>query len=381
MILTVNDSRPLPDQVEYTRERNTARERRQALGYNSHMKRVRIGMMGFGRVGRQLYRLALGDDRYEVVAVSDIGRPEILHHLLTRSMTPRLPVRLEGNYLVGHDAASGARRKTRLLPAHKPADIPWDVLGADLVIDTTARFRSASALAPHLENGARRVILSTLPEGEVDRVVLFGVNQGGIEIGDRIVSAGSASTTAMALALQVIARAAPIEHATMTSVHAYTSDQILQDYAGPDYRRSRSGAENIIPNDTPAPHWVQRLMPELAGKLSGFALNVPVQAGSLLDLTVAFADADISVQAVNDLFLAAAAAEPELIATTRDPIVSSDVKGCSQSILVDLRGTLKAGSKLIKILAWHESLGHARRILDLAALYAGLADAPGRTAA
>lgn len=347
------------------------------------MNRIRIGMMGFGRVGRQVYRLALDDDRFEVVAVSDIGRPEILHHLLVKSMGSRLPVRLESNHLVsqGGTCGDGGLRKTRLLPADKPAEIPWDVFGADLVIDTTARFRSADALAPHLDNGARRVILSTLPEGEIDRVVLYGVNQERIDREDRIVSAGSASTTATALALKVLAGAGAIEHATMTSVHAYTSDQILQDYAGPDYRRSRSGATNIIPNDTPAPHWVERLMPGVAGKLSGFALNVPVQAGSLLDLTVAFADADITVETVNGLFLAAAAAEPELIAATGDPIVSSDVKGCSQSILVDLNGTLKAGSKLVKVLAWHESLGHARRILDLAALYAGLDAGPARETA
>ena len=347
------------------------------------MSRIRIGMMGFGRVGRQVFRLALDDQRYEVVAVSDIGRPEILHHLLTKSMGSRLPIRLEGNYLVGPDpqTGGGTMHKTRLLPAERPSEIPWDVFGADLVIDTTARFRSAEALAPHLENGCRRVILSTLPEGDVDRVVLYGINQNTIDSADRIVSAGSASTTATALALKVLAGAGPIEHATMTSVHAYTSDQILQDYAGPDYRRSRSGAENIIPNDTPAPHWVQRLMPGVARELSGFALNVPVQAGSLLDLTAAFADAGITTEDINRRFLAAAAAEPDLIATTDDPIVSSDVKGCPQSILVDLKGTLKAGSKLIKVLAWHESLGHARRILDLAALYAGVDTAPDREAA
>ena len=347
------------------------------------MDLMRIGLMGFGQVGRQIYRLALDDDRYEVVAVSDIGRPEILCHLLKRSVARKVPVNLESNYLVARRQGPGwcSRLETRLLPADKPAEIPWDVFGADLVIDTTARFRSTDELTPHLDNGARRVILSTLPEGEIDRVVLYGVNQDSVDSRDRIVSAGSASTTATALALKVLTGAGPIEHATMTSVHAYTSDQILQDYAGPDYRRSRSGATNIIPNDTPAPHWVERLMPGVAGKLSGFALNVPVQAGSLLDLTVAFADEDISPQTVNDLFLAAAAAEPELIAATGDPIVSSDVKGCSQSILVDLKGTLKAGSKLIKVLAWHESLGHARRILDLAALYAGLDAGPAREAA
>jgi len=325
-------------------------------------------MMGFGQVGRQVYRLALDDDRFNVVAVSDIGQPDILHHLVNKSMTRDVSVHLEGNYLVGGRLG----RRTRLFPAARPSDVLWDVFGVDLVIDTTARFRSSEALLPHLNNGARRVILSTLPEGEIDRVVLYGINQDSIDAKDRIVSAGSASTTAMALAIKVVAGAGSIEHASMTSVHAYTSDQTLQDYAGPDYRRSRSGAENIIPNETPAPYWVQRLMPEVAGKLSGFALNVPVQAGSLLDMTVAFDDEGLDARAINDLFVAAAGREPELIAVTPDPIVSSDVKGCSQSILVDLKGTLKAGSNLIKILAWHESLGHAGRILDLAALYAGL---------
>ena len=333
--------------------------------------------MGFGQVGRQIYRLALDDNRFNVVAASDIGRPEILHHLVNKSMTRDVSVRLEDKCLVGGRFGS----RTRLLPNHKPSDMWWDVLDVDLVIDTTARFRSSETLTPHLDNGARRVIFSTLPDGDVDRVVLYGINQDSIDADDRIVSAGSASTTAMALALRVIADAGPIDHATLTSVHAYTSDQTLQDYAGPDYRRSRSGAENIIPNETPAPYWVQRLMPEFAGRLSGFALNVPVQAGSLLDMTVAFADAGVDAEAVNDLFLAAAAGEPELIGATADPIVSSDVKGCSQSILVDLKGTLKAGSKLIKILAWHESLGHARRILDLAALYGGLGAPPAREAA
>ena len=344
---------------------------------------MRIGLMGFGRVGRQIYALALDDDRYNVVAVSDVGRAEILHHLLTRSTARGVPVTLDGNHLIGRRNGRNwrSRLETRLLSAGTPAEIPWDVFGVDLVIDTTARFRSAAALAAHLDNGAGRVIVSTLPAGDVDRVVLYGVNQASVEASDRIVSAGSASTTAMALALKVLVGAGTVEHASLTSVHAYTSDQTLEDVAGPDYRRSRSGAANIIPNDTPAPRWVERLMPDFAGRLSGFAMNVPVQAGSLLDLTVAFAETGITAQAVNDRFLAAAAREPDLIAATGDPIVSSDVKGCSQSILVDLKGTLKAGSRLVKVLAWHESLGHARRILDLAALYAGLDAGPAGGAA
>ena len=342
------------------------------------MAPVRIGLMGLGQVGRQIYLSALADPRCEVVAVSDVGEPAILHHLLTRSTTPRVSagaVALDGNYLVAREG-DGTRR-TRLLRAETPAEVPWDVLDAEIVIDATGRFRTRRALAPHMANGARRVITSTLPaeapeDDAFDRVVLYGVNHGGATAADRIVSAGSASTTAAALALQTIAAARPVAHATLTSVHAYTSDQSLQDHVGADYRRSRSGAENIIPNDTPAVRWVERLLPAAAGKVSGFAMNVPVPAGSLLDLTVAFQDAGVDADAVNEWFVAAAQAAPALLAVTRDPIVSSDVKNCPQSLLVDLQGTLRAGARLVKLLAWHETLGHARRILDLAARYASL---------
>lgn len=337
------------------------------------METLRLGLMGFGQVGRQIYRLALDDDRFDVVAVSDIGQPDILHHLLTKSMGRDANIALEGNFLVRLvSRTETTTRRTRLMAAEKPAEIPWDLLGVDLVIDATGRFRSRTELAPHLDNGARRVVLSSLPEGEVDRVVLYGVNDTSADAADRIVSAGSASTTAMALALKVVTAARPIAHATMTSVHAYTSDQSLNDHAGPDYRRSRAAAGNIIPNSTPAPHWVERALPAVKDKVSGFALNVPVAAGSMLDITLAFEDAAMDADEMNGLFIVAARAEPTLIAVTHDPIVSSDVKGCRQSILVDLQGTLSAGSKLIKVLAWHETLGHAQRILDVAARYADL---------
>jgi glyceraldehyde 3-phosphate dehydrogenase len=258
------------------------------------------------------------------------------------------------------------------MPADHPTEIPWDVFGVDIVIEATGRFRSLRNLTPHLDNGAPRVILSALPDENIDRVVLYGVNEESASSTDRIVSAGSASTTATALALKIITDAYAIEQATMTSVHAYTSDQSLQDYAGADYRRSRSGAENIIPNATPALHWVQEVLPVVAGKLSAYALNVPVQNGSMLDLTVAFSEPTVDAQTINELFEAAASARPALIGTTDDPIVSSDVKGSSQSLLVDLRGTMKAGERMVKLLAWHETLGHARRVLDVAGMYADL---------
>ena len=329
--------------------------------------------MGFGQVGRQIYRLSLKDDRFHVVAVSDIGQATILHHLLAKSLERDVTVALEGNYLVVRHR-DGLVQRTRLMSVEKPAEIPWDLLGVDVVIDATGRYRSRAELEPHLHNGAPRVVLSTLPVGEVDRVVLYGVNQAAAECADRVVSAGSASTTAMALALRVIADLHRIDHATMTSVHAYTADQPLYDHAGVDYRRSRAAAGNIIPNTTPAPEWVEYALPAVKGRVSGFALNVPVAVGSLLDITVAFRDASPTAPDINQAFMDAAKAQPRLIAVTDDPIVSADAIGTEQSILVDLQGTLVAGQRLAKLLAWHETMGHAGRILDVAAHYAGLAE-------
>jgi glyceraldehyde 3-phosphate dehydrogenase len=330
------------------------------------MDHVRIGMMGFGRVGRQLYRLALQDERFDVAAISDIGQPNILHHLLTKSLGREAGVRLEGNHLVSE------RGRTRLMSADRPSEIPWEVFGVDIVVDATGKYRSAADLAPHLANGARRVVTTVLPDDDLDRVVIYGVNHQEANSDDRIVSAGSASTSAAALALKTITDAHAIDHASLTSGHQYTSDQVLEDYAGPDYRRSRSGARNIIPNAVPARHWLPRLMPALAGKLTGYAMNVPVQTGSMMDLTLAFTDPKVDTQAVNGLFEAAARNQPELMAFTYDPIVSSDVRGSRQSVLMDLEATIKAGSSLVKVIGWHETLGHAQRILDVAALYADL---------
>lgn len=330
------------------------------------MDKIRLGLMGFGRIGRQIYKLSLADDAFDIVAISDVGRPDILHHLLTKMLPHNGPVSLEGNYLVG----PGGR--TRMLQAAHPNEIPWDLFDVDIVIDATGRFRTVSELQPHLDNGARRVIISTLPESEIDRVVICGVNDTEATRDDRIVSAGSGSTTAAALALKIIGARFPMAHASMTSVHAFTSDQRLQDYASADYRRSRSGSENIIPNDTPALSWIPRIISELDGRFTAYALNVPVQVGSMLDLTVVLETPDVEIEAVNALFRAAVTSLPGYVETVDDPIVSSDIKGSAASLIFDQKATLKAGAHTIKILGWHETLGHARRILDVASRYAML---------
>lgn len=330
------------------------------------MMSIRIGLLGLGRLGRQIYGLALQDSRYEIAAIAESGQPEVLHHLLQKSFASQEKITLNSNYF----ACNGM--DSRLLTTEHTEEIPWDALDVSVVIDASGHHYTADQVQPHIDNGAKRIVLSALPAGEIDRVILCGVNEDDATVDDRVISAGSSSTTATALALKIILGAFQIEHASMTSVHAYTSDQRLQDDAGQDYRRSRSGATNIIPNDTPALAWVQRVLPEINGRLTGYALNVPVQIGSMLDIDVSLVEKVGDVSVIQDLFAEAEKNLPHLIETTNEPIVSSDVIGSSRSLLVDLRGMTRSGKNLVKILAWHETLGHAHRMLEVVSLYHGL---------
>jgi len=326
--------------------------------------KIRLGLMGFGLIGRQLYQLAANSNDIEIVAICDIGKPEILHYLLgSGNEAFASTVSLEGNYLVN------PKFRTRMMQADTPAEMPWDLFDVDCVVDATGKFQSQSNMAAHLSNGAKRVVLSTLPDEHIDRLIIPGINEGDAQVSDQMVSAGSATTAAFALVLKILSEKFQIEYASMTSVHAYTSDQSLQDYAGKDFRRSRSAAENIIPNTIDSARWVEKLLPEFADRLSAYALNVPVQKGSLLDLNIVFKDNSVSAEAVNQAMEDASKRLPNLIDITYDPIVSSDVIGNPHSLLFDTKGTLKGGKRMIKTLSWYESLGHAGRILDVARLY------------
>ena len=333
--------------------------------------KIQVGIMGLGQIGRQLYQLAAESDDLEIVAVADIGKPEILHYLLKSDMADATRYELRDNYLVND------KFRTRMLQIAKPGDVPWDVFAVDCVIDATSRFRRREYLETHLQAGARRVILTTLPAEPIDRVVIPGINEASAVSADQLISAGSATTNALALILYFLDTKLGIDCASMTTVHAYSSDQSLQDYAHEDFRRSRSAAQNIIPNSNESAQWVQRLLPQFAGKLSGYALNVPVQQGSLLDLNCVMRDSSVTAAQVNEVMLTAANEHPRLIGITDDPIVSSDVIGCRQSLLFDAQATLKAGKNIVKVLAWYESLGHACRVLDVIRHYAKLAGAGG----
>ena len=325
---------------------------------------VRIGIMGFGRLGRNMFRIAHDNPDIDFVAVSDIADAESLRYLLQYSTVEgrfAADVRLEGAYLVA------GRQRTRVMNGTRPGDIPWDILGADVVIESTGVFRRRADLQDHLDGGAKRVILSTPALDKVDRMIINGVNDDELSTADRIISSGSSSCHALALMLKVLHERVGVKQAVMTTVHAYTSDQQLSDAAKPGLRWSRSAAQNIIPNHSWAPGAVEDIIPQLRGRISGMALNVPVPAGSNIDL-VSQLEKPLTAAEVNAIFRDAAAGPYQgLVEYTEEPIVSSDVVGNSASAVLDAQATLSLDNGLVKTVAWYDSSwGFAYRMIELA---------------
>lgn len=327
---------------------------------------LRLGLMGFGRTGRQIYDLASRCEDIEIVAIADIGDPKILHYLLCSEVAEPDRYRLENNYLCAYG------RRARLLAIDSPAEMPWDVFGVDAVIDATGVYREAAHLQAHLKNGAPRVFSRTLPVDTIDRIIVKGVNDHAALASDQMVSAGSATTSALCLLLKILSAEIAIECASMTSVHAYTSDQALQDYAGSDFRRSRSAAENIIPNTHEAHRWLDWILPSFSDKVLTYVLNVPIHEGCLLDVNLVMEDGSVTVDQINDVMRSAVSEYAGIVNVVEDPIVSSDIIGNASSLLFDTKGTIKAGTNTIKTLSWYENLGHAARLLDVVRIYAAL---------
>ena len=329
-------------------------------------RKIKVGLMGFGQTGRQLYHLAANRDDIEITAIADIGDPKILHYLLCSEVAHDQRYQLDGNFLRNPSFSS------RLMRIDKPGEMPWDVFGVDIVIDATGKYREAAAMEDHLRNGAPRVLLRTLPMDHIDRIVIPGVNEASISAADRMISGASGTTTALCLLLKIISTKYPLVCASMTTVHSYTSDQALQDYAGSDFRRSRSAAENIIPNTHEAANWMGHILPEFEGRVLTSALNVPIHEGCLADINLVFEDAAITAEDVNETMRDSVAGHAGVVDVVEDPIVSSDVIGSSLSLLFDSKGTIKAGDSIVKTLSWYENLGHAARLLDVVRLYSAL---------
>ena len=336
---------------------------------NNTSQRIRVGLMGFGRIGRNFYRLASENTNVEIPIISDLGQPEILHYLLQRDTVHgpfQQEARLENNRLQLDDG-----RTSEMIIGVAPGDVPWNRYDVDVVVDATGKYLKKVNMEAHLAVGAKRVIIANLPDEEIDRLVVMGVNDDTISPSDRMISACSSTTSPVALMLKVIDDKFGVERAMMTTIHAYTSDQPLADTAGSDFRRSRSAAESIIPNETPTAKWLEVILPQFKGRFDGIALNVPVPDGSCIDITYQFKDAKATVEAINEAMLDAAGEMPDIIEVTEDPVVSSDVIGNRHSLVFDSKATMKTKGNLVKTISWYDNgWGHAARVLDIIQAYA-----------
>lgn len=327
------------------------------------MNKIRLGLKGFGEIPRHLYRMSLEDDRIEVVAISDLGRPEILAYLVQAETKGKVTPKLEGNFLVSKDG------KARFIGGGEPGQVPWDMFDVDIVVDGTWKFRAKEDMQKHLDAGAKRVMLTSLPTDIIDRVVIQGINDHTISSADKLVSAGSATTAAAALMLKILSDNFGVDFASFTSVHSYTSDQPLRDKAGSDFRRSRSAAENIIPVDSVVSKWIEYIMPEMTGKVEGMNLNVPVPNGSMLDLSAVLKN-HASKEDITKAVINAAEKYPHLIQVMDDPIVSTDAINNNHSMIYDVQATMLSPRRMVKTLSWyHSAFAMAARIKELIIAY------------
>jgi glyceraldehyde 3-phosphate dehydrogenase len=328
---------------------------------------VRVGINGFGRIGRDILRCVLAheDSDVDVVAINDLASPDALAHLLRYDSTyGRLTVPItagDGLLVVGG-------RRIRALTAADPARLPWAEFGVDVVIESTGRFRTRVAAAAHLSAGARKVVISAPGKG-VDATLVMGVNEDSYDPATHhVISNASCTTNCVAPMVDVLNRAFGVRRGLMTTIHSYTNDQNVLDGPHKDLRRARSAAVNMIPTSTGAAKAVGLVIPELAGRLDGIAVRVPVEDGSLTDLAVELAE-PATADEVNRAFAEAAGGRLKgILRYTADPIVSRDIIGDPASCVFD-SGLTKANDRLVKVFGWYDNeWGYANRTLELVEL-------------
>ena len=325
---------------------------------------TRIGLMGFGRIGRNLFRQLADHPTLEVAAIVDTAEPEGLTYLLKYdSIYGRFatPVSLSGGNLLMED------RKIPFSNAREPGDFDWSSVGADLVVSAVGKYRTAAWCEKHLERGAGSVVLASTPErlGEIP-ILLRGVNDEILTVETKIVALGSNTSNALAPVLRILDAAFGLERAMFTTVHAMTNTQRLADVPSEGFRSSRAAGENIIPSETNSAEILAAVLPEFVDKLKGVALNVPVADGSTVDL-VAHLREPTSKEAVNAAVAAAAAGRYlGVLEFSTDPIVSSDVRGSSHSGVFDSLATIVMEGTLAKTITWfNNGWGYAARIVEV----------------
>ncbi len=324
---------------------------------------IRVGINGFGRIGRSVFRILSDRPDVEVVCVNDLYDNEQVAYLLKYDTVMRIfPKRV--TYDDDFMYVDGIR--VRMTAEKDPARIPWGDLGVDYVIESTGVFRTREKIARHLEGGAKKVILTVPAKDEIDAMVVIGVNDQDLRPEHRIVSNASCTTNCLAPVALILDQEFGIEEGFVSTVHAYTNDQRLADVPHKDLRRSRAAAENIIPTTTGAARAVGKVLPHLKGKLDGLAMRVPVPDGSIVDLAVRLRQRPTAEQINAAVRARAEGPLAKVVLYSDEPLVSSDIIGNPHSSIFDALSTTALGDGYAKVIAWYDNeWGYSNRVVDL----------------
>jgi len=324
---------------------------------------VKVGINGFGRIGRLVFRAALNNPDIEVVAVNDLTDAKMLAHLLKYDSVHGA---LEQEVSVDGDSFVVDGQKVKVIAERDPAQIPWKDLGVEIVVESTGRFTKRADAAKHLEGGAKKVVISA-PAKEEDITIVMGVNEEKYDPANHhVISNASCTTNCLAPFAKVLQEKFGIKRGMMTTVHSYTNDQQILDLPHKDFRRARAAAESMIPTTTGAAKAVALVLPELKGKLNGMAVRVPTPNVSLVDL-VAELGKDVTVEEVNAAFKEAAEGELKgILAYNELPLVSKDYNHTTVSSTVDGLSTMVMEGNMVKVLSWYDNeFGYSNRVVDL----------------
>ncbi|UCF66687.1 MAG: type I glyceraldehyde-3-phosphate dehydrogenase [Acidobacteriota bacterium] len=324
---------------------------------------ITLGLMGFGRIGRNVFRILHRSERFRIGAISDIADPEALTYLLRYdTILGRFPDQV--TFKEGHLYTWG--REIPVVQGRDPGDVRWSDYGVDYVIEATGRQRRRAESERHLEMGARRVVLCAPPAEPSDVTIVYGINQDRLRPNHRIISNASSTAHCAAPVLRVLDNAFGIQRAHLSSVHAFTGGQRLADVPSDELRLSRAAGENIVPSSTNAVAVIEEVLPEMQGRLAAAALRVPVANGSIVDMTIWF-EKPVTVNRINEV-MRTAASGPYLgiLEYNEDPIVSSDVAHSSYSSTFDAQATMVLEGSLAKVIAWFDnSWGYSHRVVQL----------------
>lgn len=325
---------------------------------------IKVGINGFGRIGRQVFRIMMKRGGFEVVAINDLTDAKTLAHLLKYDSVHG---KFDGTVEAKENSIVVNGKEIEILSVKDPAQLPWKDKGVQVVIESTGVFRTREKISLHLEAGAEKVILTVPPKDPVDRMVVLGVNDDDLKAEDKIVSNASCTTNCLAPVAKVLDDNFGLKKGLMTTVHAYTNDQSILDLPHSDLRRARAAAESIIPTTTGAAKAVGKVIPSLDGKLNGMAMRVPVKDGSIVDLVVEL-EKDVTAEEVNAAIKKAAEGEMKgILEYTEEPLVSIDIIGNPHSSIFDAKSTMVMEKNMVKVVSWYDNeWGYSNRVVDLA---------------